>query len=107
MKKFLRPVAALCVAAMLSSCTSPYQAEMGELNRQYANGQISQREYNNEMNRLQRQDAGWQQQNANNATAAAIGVAAVAGTAAIINNNDHHHHYHGGYYYRHGHRYWY
>jgi uncharacterized membrane protein len=104
MKKILRPVAVLCAAAMLSSCASPYAAQMDVLHSQYQNGQISEREYRNEMNRLQRQDAGWQQQNANNATAAAIGVAAVAGAVALA--DDHHHHGHHGYYYRHGRRYW-
>jgi len=106
MKKILRPIAVLCLAAMLGACASPYQAEMSELHRQHENGQVSDSEYRREMARLQRNDAGWQQQNANNATAAAIGVAAVAGAAAIASDN-HHHHHHGGYYYRHGHRYWY
>lgn len=104
-KKFYRPVAVLCLAALLSACTSPYQAEMNVLHNQYANGEISRSEYNREMARLQRQDAGWQQQNANNATAAAVGVAAVAGIAAIA-ADDHHHHHHHGYYYHRGHRYW-
>jgi hypothetical protein len=103
MKKIVRPVAALCVAAMFAACTSPYQAEMGELNRQYSMGQISRSEYNREMARLQRNDAGWQQQNSNNITTAAVGLAAVGAVAAIANNNDHHHHHH---YWRNGHRYW-
>ncbi len=105
MKKIIRPVAALCLAASLASCASPYQAQMSTLHSQYMNGQVSEGEYRREMARLQRNDAGWQQQNANNATAAAVGVAAVAGVAAIAANNDHHHHHR--YYYRHGRRYYY
>ncbi len=97
MKNFLRPVALLCAASMLVSCASPYQAQMGALNQAYANGQISRAEYDREMTRLQVNDAGYQQQNANTATAVAVGAAAIGAAAIIANNNDNHHNH---YYYR-------
>ena len=106
MKNFIRPVALLCAASMLVSCASPYQAQMGALNQAYSNGQISRAEYDREMTRLQVNDAGYQQQNANTATAVAVGAAAIGAAAIIANNNDNHHnhyysrrpyhHHHGG-----------
>ena len=100
--KRLRFLTALITSALLVSCASPYQAQMSSLYNSYMAGQISQREYNREMARLQANDAGWQQQQAND-VAMGVGIAAVAlGTAAIINNNNHYHghgHYHG----HHGH----
>jgi len=95
MKKFLRPVALLCAAAFLGACVSPYQAQMGALHNAYMNGQMSQDEYNREMTRLQVNDAGYQQQAANTATAVAVGAAALGAAAIISNNNGHHHHHHG------------
>lgn len=101
MKKIIRPTAALCVAAMMASCASPYQAQMGALNNAYQNGQISRSEYDREMTRLQVSDAGYQQQNANTATAVAVGAAALGAAAIISNNSGHrHHHYYGRPYYR-------
>jgi hypothetical protein len=98
--KPLRLIAAATVAAVLASCASPYQAQMGALHQAYMNGQISPDEYNREMARLQVNDAGWQQANANN-VAAGVAIGAVAlGTAAILADDGHHHHhghYHGGY----------
>ncbi len=107
MKKHLRLIALLCATALLGACVSPYQAQMGALNNAYRNGQISGEEYNREMTRLQVNDAGYQQQAANTATAVAVGAAAIGAAAIIANNNDHHHHnyYRGGRYYR-PHRRW-
>lgn len=91
MKKLLRPVAVL-LAAFLVGCASPYQAQMQALHHAYMAGNVSDREYRNQMTQLQMADAGWQQQNANTATAAAvIGVAAI-GTAALLDNDHRHHH---------------
>ena len=103
--KRLRFLTALITSALLVSCASPYQAQMSSLYNSYMAGQISQREYNREMARLQANDAGWQQQQAND-VAMGVGIAAVAlGTAAIIDNNSHHGHYYGhGHYHGHGHR---
>jgi hypothetical protein len=92
MKKLIRPLTAVLTAALLVSCASPYQAQMGALHNAYMNGQISQTEYNREMARLQVNDAGWQQQNSNDvATGVAVGAVAL-GAAAILANDDHHHH---------------
>jgi hypothetical protein len=98
MKKFLRPVSALCIAALLVSCTSPYQAQMGALHNAYMRGDVSEDVYRNEMTRLQIGDAGWQQNQANAATTAAVVGAVAIGAAAISNNNSHRHHHHHGYY---------
>jgi len=103
MKKLLRPAALLCVAALLGACASPYQAQMGALHNAYMNGQVSRAEYDREMTRLQIDDAGYQQQSANTATAVAVGAAAI-GAAAIISNNSHHNHhrrYYRPHYYHH------
>ena len=101
--KRLRILTALITSALLVSCASPYQAQMNSLHQSYMAGQISKRNYNRQMAQLQANDAGWQQQNANNvATGVAIGAVAL-GTAAIINNNNHHGYYgHGHGYYGHG-----
>lgn len=98
MKKLFRPVAVLCLAAFFGACVSPYQAQMGALHNAYMNGQMSQEEYNREMTRLQINDAGYQQQAANTATAVAVGAAAIGAAAIIANNNDGHHHHHHRYY---------
>ena len=104
MKTFVRPLAVLCLAALIGACASPYQAQMGALNNAYRHGQISRAEYDREMTRLQVNDAGYQQQNANTATAVAVGAAALGAAAIISNNNDHHHnHYYRPRYYNHGH----
>lgn len=95
MKRLLRPLAALCIGALLVSCTSPYQAQMGSLHQAYMAGQVSPQDYDREMARLRVNDAGWQQNNANNvATGVAVGALAL-GTAAILSDSHHHHH---GYY---------
>jgi len=94
MKKILRPVALLSIVAFLGACASPYQAQMGALHNAYMNGQISREEYDREMTRLQVNDAGYQQQSANTATALAVGAAAIGAAAIISNNNGHHHHHH-------------
>jgi len=95
MKKFLRPVAVLCVAAFLSACVSPYQAQMNALHHAYVAGEVSESEYRRGMRDLSIADAGWQQEAANAATTAAVVGAAAIGTAALID----HHHWHG----HHGH----
>ena len=96
MKKFLRPIAVLCAAALLGACVSPYRAQMGALHNAYLRGDVSPEEYRREMTHLQISDAGWQQQNANAATTAAVvGVAAI-GTAALLNNSHHHSRWHDG-----------
>lgn len=101
MKKLFRPVALLCIAAVFTSCVSPYQAQMGALQQAHAAGDVSDAEYRREMARLQMNDAGWQQQNANTATTAAVVGVAALGAAAILDNNHHHHsYYRRGYYHR-------
>lgn len=98
MKKFIRPVTALCIAALLGACASPYQAQMAAVDQAYRNGEISRSEYERRMTDLRIADAGQQQQNANTATAVAVGAAALGAAAIIANNNDDHHHHH--HYYR-------
>lgn len=101
MKRVIRPVAVLCAASFLVACVSPYRAQMDALYNAYRAGNISESEYRREMTRLQVNDAGWQQQNANAATTAAVvGVAAV-GAAALLDDNDHHHHHYHHRPYRH------
>ena len=99
MKKLLRPVSLLCAAALLVSCTSPYQAQMNALNQAYAAGQVSPDEYQREMTRMRINDAGWQQTNSNNvATGVAVGAVALGAAAILSSDDDHYHnHYHGGY----------
>lgn len=94
MMKKSRLTGLLLLAAFLTSCVSPYQAQMDALHGSYMAGDVSESEYRREMARLRVNDAGWQQQNSNNVTtAAAVGVAAV-GVAALLDNNDNHHHHH-------------
>ena len=103
MKKLIRPIAGILTALFVVSCASPYQAQMQAVQNAYASGNMSESEYRQRMNDLYIADAGWQQQNANNATtAAAVGVAAL-GVAAIANNNDHHHHHYNNGYWHNGH----
>jgi hypothetical protein len=92
MKKVLRPVAALLVAAFFSACVSPYQAQMQAVHNAYATGNMSEAEYRARMNDLSVADAGWQQENANAATTAAVVGAAAIGVAALSDHNHHHHH---------------
>jgi hypothetical protein len=107
MKKAIRSVAVVCLAALLGACTSPYQAQMGSLYNSYRAGYISEQQYREEMARLQYHDAGWQQQQANAATTAAVVGAAAIGTAVLLDNHHHGHHYYGGHRgYRHR-GYWY
>jgi len=97
--KSLRFFTAVITAVALASCASPYQAQMGALHQAYMSGQVSPNEYDREMTRLRVNDAGWQQNNANN-VAAGLAIGAVAlGTAAILADDHHHHygHYHRGY----------
>ena len=94
MKKLLRPLTALLVAALLTSCTSPYQAQMGALHQAYSRGDMSEYEYRQEMTRLQINDAGWQQNQANAATTAAVVGAVALGAVALSNNNNNRHHHH-------------
>ena len=70
---------------------------MGALHQAYSRGDISDYDYRQEMTRLQINDAGWQQSQANAATTAAVVGAVAIGAAALSNNNNHHHH-HRGYY---------
>ena len=98
MKKSFRFVGLLSVAALLGACVSPYQAQMGALHNAYMNGQVSRTEYDREMTRLQVNDAGYQQQSANTATAVAVGAVALGAAAIIANNNDGYHHRHHRYY---------
>lgn len=94
MKKILRPLVAVVMAAMLVSCASPYQAQMQALHNAYVAGNISDAEYRREMTHLQMNDAAWQQNNANAATTAAVVGVAALGVAAIADDHHHHHHYH-------------
>jgi hypothetical protein len=103
MKKFLRPVAFLTTAALFASCTSPYQAQMGALHNAYVRGDVSEYEYRQEMTRMQIGDAGWQQNQANAATTAALVGAVAIGAAAISHNNRHRHYRHYNYGHGHGH----
>lgn len=66
---------------------------MGALNQAYSRGDISDYEYRQNMTRMQINDAGWQQNQANAATAAAL-VGAVAIGAVALSNGSRHRHYH-------------
>jgi len=101
MRTFLRPVAVLCIAALLGACASPYQAQMAALHNARLAGDVSDYEYRQEMARLRYYDAGWQQQQANDLATAAV----ITGVAAVALGSHGHHHHHRGHWHRgHWHR---
>jgi hypothetical protein len=90
--------------ALVAGCVSPYEAHINGLNRAYAEGRISSREYRDELAGLEAADAAWHRSNADTAAAVATVGLVAAGTAAVIAASDYHHGY-GHYYHHHHHGY--